>query len=80
MYSELTKFIRDYRPRVLAVLGKNEPYLILPGAEAWVLEVEMMGATKQNEEIQLDIGHFALEINWDGIGVDISGSFLRHAF
>jgi len=78
MYPEFQKFIRDYRPRVLAVWGKNDPYFIPPGAEAWVREVEAVGASKQDAEIHvLDTGHFALETHWDVIGAHIRRFLLR---
>lgn len=78
MYPEFQRYIRDYRPRSLAVWGKNDPYFIPPGAEAWIHEVEAAGAAKQDAKIyMLNTGHFALETHWEEIGAYIEEFFRR---
>jgi len=79
MYPQFQEFIKNYRPRVLAVWGKNDPFFIPPGAEAWIREVEAAGASKKDAAIHLlDTGHFALETQWDVVGAYIREFFLRH--
>lgn len=55
LYPEFQKFFRDYQPPILAVWGKNDPFFIPPGAEAFKRDLK-------NAEVHFfDTGHFALE-------------------
>lgn len=55
LYPEFQKYFRDHQPPLLAVWGKNDPFFIPPGAEAYRRDLP-------NAEIHfLDAGHFALE-------------------
>ena len=55
LYPKFQKFFRDYQPPILAVWGKNDPFFIPPGAEAFKRDV------KSAEVHFFDTGHFALE-------------------
>jgi pimeloyl-ACP methyl ester carboxylesterase len=55
LYPDFHAYFRTHRPPVLAVWGKNDPFFIPPGAEAY---------RRDNPEVEihfLDTGHFALE-------------------
>lgn len=55
LYPKFQKFFREYQPPILAVWGKNDPFFIPPGAEAFKRDV------KTAEVHFFDTGHFALE-------------------
>ena len=55
MYPKFQEYFRARRPPLLAVWGKNDPFFLPPGAEAF---------KRDNPEAEihlLDAGHFALE-------------------
>lgn len=55
MYPLFQQYFREYQPPLLAVWGKNDPFFLAAGAEAWKRDIP--GA-----EINFfDTGHFALE-------------------
>jgi len=55
LYPAFQKYLREYRPPLLAVWGKNDPSFIPAGAEAFRRDVP-------DAEIHLvNSGHFALE-------------------
>jgi pimeloyl-ACP methyl ester carboxylesterase len=55
LYPSWQKYMRDKKPPVLIVWGKNDPIFIAPGAQAFLRDVP-------NAEMHmLDTGHFALE-------------------
>jgi len=55
LYPEFQKYFRDHQPPLLAVWGKNDPFFLPPGAEAYKRDLP-------NAEVHfLDAGHFALE-------------------
>ncbi len=55
LYPDFQSYFRRHRPPVLAVWGKNDPFFLPPGAEAYRRDVP-------DAEIHLlDAGHFALE-------------------
>lgn len=55
LYPEFQRYIRTYKPKLLAVWGKNDPSFIFPGAEAFKKD-------DPNAAVHLlDAGHFALE-------------------
>lgn len=55
MYSTFQAFFRQYQPPLLAVWGKNDPFFLPAGAEAWKRDIA-------NADIRFyDTGHFALE-------------------
>ena len=55
MYPAFQAYFRKYQPPLLAVWGKNDPFFLPAGAEAWKRDIP-------NADIHLyDTGHFALE-------------------
>ena len=55
LYPAFQAYFRAYKPPLLAVWGKNDPFFLPPGAEAFKRDIP-------NAVIQfLDTGHFALE-------------------
>ena len=55
LYPKFQQYFRTYRPPVLAVWGKNDPFFLPPGAEAFRRDIPAA------EVHFLDTGHFALE-------------------
>jgi len=55
LYPAFQKYFRTHKPRLLAIWGKNDPFFLPPGAEAF--KRDLPHATIQF----LDTGHFALE-------------------
>jgi pimeloyl-ACP methyl ester carboxylesterase len=65
MYPEFQKFFRNSKPPFLAVWGKNDPFFLPAGAEAFKRDIP-------NAEIHFfDTGHFALETHCDEIAAAI---------
>ena len=55
LYPTFQKYFRDHKPPVLAVWGKNDPFFLPPGAEAFKRDIP-------NAVVRFfDTGHFALE-------------------
>src|SRR5229473_3621429 len=55
LYSKFQEYFRTNRPPLLAVWGKNDPFFLPPGAEAFKRDIP-------NAEVHFyDTGHFALE-------------------
>jgi len=55
LYPKFQEYLRAKRPPLLAVWGKNDPFFLPPGAEAYKRDIP-------NAEVRfLDTGHFALE-------------------
>jgi pimeloyl-ACP methyl ester carboxylesterase len=68
LYPDFQAYFRRYRPPVLAVWGRHDPFFIPPGAEAYRRD-------NPDAEIHfLDTGHFALETHHQDIAA------LMHAF
>jgi pimeloyl-ACP methyl ester carboxylesterase len=55
------QYFRSHRPPLLAIWGKNDPFFVPPGAEAFKRDVPNATVTF------LDTGHFALETNVEDI-------------
>lgn len=61
-YPEFQAYFRKHRPPLLAVWGRNDPFFLDAGAEAFKRDVP-------NAEVHFfDTGHFALETHVDEIG------------
>jgi pimeloyl-ACP methyl ester carboxylesterase len=61
LYPEFQKFFRKYKPPILAAWGRNDPFFLPAGAEAFKRDVP-------DAEVQFfDTGHFALETHCDEI-------------
>jgi pimeloyl-ACP methyl ester carboxylesterase len=67
LYPTFQKYFRSHRPRLLAVWGRNDPFFLPPGAEAFKRDIP--GA----EVRFLDTGHFALETHAGDIAAAIRG-------
>jgi pimeloyl-ACP methyl ester carboxylesterase len=65
LYPEFQNFFRKYKPPFLAVWGKNDPFFLPAGAEAFKRDMP-------DAEVQFfDTGHFALETHCNEIGAAI---------
>jgi len=67
LYPTFQRYFRTYTPRLLAIWGKNDPFFLPPGAEAFKRDIPQ--ATVRF----LDTGHFALETHAMQIGAAIRG-------
>jgi pimeloyl-ACP methyl ester carboxylesterase len=68
-YPAFHEYFRTSRPRLLAVWGKNDPFFLPAGAEAFKRDIP-------NADVRfLDTGHFALETHVEQIATAI-GEFL----
>jgi pimeloyl-ACP methyl ester carboxylesterase len=65
LYPVFHEYLRTYTPRLLAVWGKNDPFFLPAGAEAFKRDVP--GAVVRF----FDTGHFALETHADEIAMAI---------
>ena len=73
LYPKFQAFFRERRPPLLAVWGKNDPFFLPAGANAFARD-------NPNAEIHfLDTGHFALETHASEIAAKIQG-FLTRVF
>jgi pimeloyl-ACP methyl ester carboxylesterase len=70
LYPAFQEYFRTHKPRFLAVWGKNDPFFLPPGAEAFKRDIP--GAVVQF----FDTGHFALETHAQEIAAAI-GAFLN---
>ena len=61
LYPEFQAYFRKFQPGLLAIWGKNDPFFLPPGAEAYKRDI------KDAEVRFLDSGHFALETHADEI-------------
>jgi pimeloyl-ACP methyl ester carboxylesterase len=69
LYPDFQAYLRTHRPPLLAVWGKNDPFFLPPGAEAFKRDVP-------NAEVRFyDTGHFALETHGTEIAAAV-GEFL----
>jgi pimeloyl-ACP methyl ester carboxylesterase len=65
LYPTFQKYFRTHKPRFLAVWGKNDPFFLPPGAEAFKRDIP---AAKVRF---FDTGHFALETHAREIAAEI---------
>ncbi|MEV8562522.1 alpha/beta hydrolase [Streptomyces sp. NPDC051917] len=73
LYPVWQAWLRERQPALLAIWGKNDPFFIPAGAEAYARDVT------DAEVVLLDTGHFALEEEVDEIA-ERTGDLLRKAF
>jgi pimeloyl-ACP methyl ester carboxylesterase len=72
LYPKFQEYLRNSKPPLLAIWGKNDPFFLPPGAEAFRKD-------NPNAQVQfLDTGHFALETHVVEIAAAIK-SFLARA-
>jgi len=65
LYPAFQKYFRTYKPPLLAVWGKNDPFFLPPGAEAFKRDIP-------NATVRFfDTGHFALETHALEIAAEI---------
>jgi pimeloyl-ACP methyl ester carboxylesterase len=73
LYPRIQEYLRTHKPPLLAVWGKNDPFFLPAGAQAYQRD-------NPNTVVQLlDAGHFALETHTDEIASAMS-AFLDRAF
>ncbi len=67
LYPAFQAYFRTHQPKLLAIWGRNDPFFIPPGAEAYRRDLP-------NAEVRfLDTGHFALETHAEEIADAIRG-------
>lgn len=71
LYPAFQAYFREHQPRVLAVWGKNDPFFLPPGAEAYKRDLP------EAEVRFLDTGHFALETHGAEIASAIANFLSR---
>jgi pimeloyl-ACP methyl ester carboxylesterase len=72
-YPEFQAYLREHQPPLIAVWGKNDPFFIPPGAEAYKRDVP------DAEVVLLDTGHFAL-VEETAVIADHVDALLRRAY
>ena len=70
LYPAFQDYFRTHKPRFLAVWGRNDPFFLPPGAEAFKRDLP------DARVVFFDTGHFALETHAREIAVEIA-DFLR---
>jgi pimeloyl-ACP methyl ester carboxylesterase len=65
LYPEFQAYFRKHKPPLLAVWGRNDPFFLPPGAEAFKRDIPAADVRF------LDTGHFALETHCDEIATAI---------
>jgi len=71
-YPEFQAYFRKWHPPLLAVWGKNDPFFLPPGAEAFKRDIP-------NAEVHFyDAGHFAMETSGREIGMEIRRFLARN--
>jgi pimeloyl-ACP methyl ester carboxylesterase len=71
MYPEFQAYFRRYKPPLLAAWGRNDPFFLPPGAEAFKRDIP-------NAEVRfLETGHFALETHCEEIATEVRGFLSR---
>ena len=72
LYGDIQAYLRDRRPPVLAIWGRNDPFFIPPGAEAFKRDVP-------DAEVRfLNTGHFALETHAREVGAAMRDFLGKH--
>ena len=72
LYGDIQAYLRDRRPPLLAIWGRNDPFFIPSGAEAFRRDVP-------DADIRfVDSGHFALETHAGEIGAAVREFLAKH--
>ena len=72
LYGTIQAYLREHQPPVLAVWGKNDPFFVPPGAEAFKRDIP-------SADIRfVDSGHFALETHAREIGAAMCEFLGKH--
>lgn len=69
MYPEFQSYVKTYRPKLLAIWGKNDESFLPAGAQAYAED------DPNAEVVLLDAGHFALETQFKTIAEEIIKRF-----
>jgi pimeloyl-ACP methyl ester carboxylesterase len=72
LYGEIHAYLRQHQPPLLAIWGKNDPFFLPPGAEAFKRDVP------KAEVRFVDSGHFALETHASEIGAAMRAFLGKH--
>jgi pimeloyl-ACP methyl ester carboxylesterase len=73
LYPTFQRYFREHRPKLLAIWGRNDPFFLPPGAEAYRRDLP-------DAEVRfLDTGHFALETHAVEIAAVIREFLARRA-
>jgi pimeloyl-ACP methyl ester carboxylesterase len=72
LYDTVQAYLRKHQPPVLAIWGRNDPFFIPPGAEAFKRDVPAA------EVRFVDSGHFALETHAAEIGAAMRAFLAKH--
>ena len=72
IYGDIQAYLREHRPPLLAIWGKNDPFFIPPGAEAFKRDVP------EADVRFVDSGHFALETHAREIGAVMREFLSKH--
>ncbi|GLK73612.1 alpha/beta hydrolase [Ancylobacter dichloromethanicus] len=72
LYDTIQAYLREHQPPVLAVWGRNDPFFIPPGAEAFKRDVPAADVRF------VDSGHFALETHAVEIGAAMREFLAKH--
>lgn len=71
LYPDFQSYFRTHKPNLLAVWGKNDPFFLPPGAEAFKRDIP-------DADVRFfDTGHFALETHAVNIAEAIKDVFVR---
>jgi pimeloyl-ACP methyl ester carboxylesterase len=73
LYPEFQRYFREAQPPLLAVWGKNDPFFLPAGAEAYRRDLP------QARVRFLDTGHFALETHASDIASEMTAFLAAHA-
>jgi pimeloyl-ACP methyl ester carboxylesterase len=71
LYPTFHKYFREWKPLLLAIWGRHDPYFTPAGAEAF--RRDNLNATVQF----LETGHFALETHLEEIASSMKGGLAR---
>ena len=72
LYDTIQAYLREHRPPVLAIWGRNDPFFIPPGAEAFKRDVPAADVRF------VESGHFALETHAVEIGAAMREFLAKH--
>jgi pimeloyl-ACP methyl ester carboxylesterase len=72
LYPAFQDYFRKHRPPLLAVWGRNDPFFLPPGAEAFRRDIPEV------EILFFDTGHFALETHASEIAAAIGAFLAKH--
>jgi pimeloyl-ACP methyl ester carboxylesterase len=72
LYPRFQQYFREHQPPLLAIWGRNDPFFLPPGAEAYKRDLP-------DAEVHfLDTGHFALETHGDEIATRMRDFLAQH--